>query len=176
MYMASYSVNSNYAYHHGFLWSSLTPAPPVITQASEGLYCYAAPDCQPNKSFQNSNYWVSPLWGYYTFTGFDKPVDNGIWNKAKAGSAIPVKFGLGGNHGTTGILKSGFPTVTKVLCTTGGEDGEAKPAVSNGFTYDAASDQYNYVWKTDKGLRGQCHRFDLGLIDGSTHIFNVQFT
>jgi hypothetical protein len=49
-YMASYSVNSNYAYQHAFPWSSLTPAPPVITETLEGLYCYAAPDCKPNRA------------------------------------------------------------------------------------------------------------------------------
>jgi len=35
----------------------------------------------------------------YAFSGFFQPIDNNAINAAKAGSAIPVKFSLGGNQG-----------------------------------------------------------------------------
>ena len=35
--------------------------------------------------------------------------------------------------------------------------------------------QYIYAWKTDKTWAGKCFTFQLGLNDGSTHYFSVQF-
>ena len=36
-------------------------------------------------------------------------------NVAKAGSGIPVKFSLGGNHGL-GVLAAGFPASERIQC------------------------------------------------------------
>jgi hypothetical protein len=66
-------------------------------------------------TFRDTNYWVTPLWGY-DFAGFFQPVDNApTLNVAKAGSAIPVKFSLGGNQGLD-IFQTGYPRVTTVSC------------------------------------------------------------
>jgi hypothetical protein len=35
--------------------------------------------------------------------------------------------------------------------------------------------QYTYVWKTDKSWKGQCRRFTLTLIDGTTHAADFKF-
>jgi hypothetical protein len=120
---------------------------------------------------------VSPLWISYDFAGFFPPVANAGYNTAKAGSAIPVKFSLGGDYGLQ-ILKTaaGFPKVTP--CNSGATG--TTPSVSfaagtSGLTYDATAGQYTYVWKTDKAWAGQCAQFDLGLNDDSSHTFNVQF-
>ncbi|MGI9076212.1 MAG: PxKF domain-containing protein [Gemmatimonadaceae bacterium] len=45
----------------------------------------------------------------------------------------------------------------------------------SGLTYDAASDQYNFVWKTSTTWAGTCRQFDLRLADGSVHRANFQF-
>ena len=42
-------------------------------------------------------------------------------------------------------------------------------AGASGLTYDPASDQYNYVWKTEKGWAGQCRLLSVRLADGSVH-------
>jgi hypothetical protein len=45
----------------------------------------------------------------YTFAGFFAPVDNRpIRNTVKAGSAVPVKFSLAGDHGLA-IFTAGYP-------------------------------------------------------------------
>ncbi len=104
-------------------------------------------------------------------TGFFQPVDNlPTENQVKAGSGIPVKFSLGGNQGL-GILASGYPASQKVACDGGApiSDIEQTTTANQGLTYDAATAQYNYVWKTDKSWAGTCRLFTLRLIDGTDH-------
>jgi len=43
------------------------------------------------------------------------------------------------------------------------------------LTYDAATDRYTYVWKTDTAWRG-CRQLVVELTDGSVHRANFQFT
>jgi hypothetical protein len=89
-------------------------------------------------------------------------------NAAKSGSAVPIKFSLGGNRGLA-IIASGFPKFTSVSCTTAPVDAIEDFASSNsGLSYDSTANQYTYVWKTTKGKTG-CYRFDLMLVDGKTY-------
>lgn len=37
--------------------------------------------------------------------------------------------------------------------------------------YDATTDRYSYVWKTDPARAGQCRQFRLQLADRSVHTF-----
>lgn len=116
----------------------------------------------------------------YLWTGFFQPVDTGIWNSAKAGAAIPVKFDLNGNQGLD-VLKAGYPAVTQTTCpgaAVASDAIEQYVTASGGstLTYDSVAHQYVYVWKTQKAWAGKCFTFDLGLKDGSSHTFNVQFT
>jgi hypothetical protein len=54
----------------------------------------------------------------YHFSGFFSPVDNPpVFNTAKAGSAIPVKFSLGGNQGLD-IFNPGYPASQRITCDT----------------------------------------------------------
>jgi hypothetical protein len=46
---------------------------------------------------------------------------------------------------------------------------------NSGLNYDAASNTYTYVWKSDKSMGGTCQLFTLLLIDGSDHIAYFQF-
>jgi hypothetical protein len=122
----------------------------------------------------------------YDFTGFFQPVDNpgaaeDVVNAAKAGSSIPVKFKLGGNQGLD-IFRpadpTAYPNVRLTDCTSQAtldpiETTTANPA---GLTYDAATDSYIYVWKTQKAWAGQCGTFRLGLKDGSDHHAFFKFT
>ena len=113
----------------------------------------------------------------YDFTGFFQPVDMDKLNTAKAGSAIPIKFSLDGDPGL-GILRDGYPKVTRIGCTTSTATDEIESTLtagSSGLTYDAATDNYTYAWKTSKSWAGGCYRFELGLDDGSSHTFNVAF-
>ena len=44
------------------------------------------------------------------------------------------------------------------------------------MNYDAATDQYNYVWKTDKSWAGTCRQLVLKLGDGTVKTALFTFT
>jgi hypothetical protein len=109
----------------------------------------------------------------YPWTGFFAPVDNlPTLNIAKAGSAIPVKFSLGGDQGL-GILATGYPKVVVITCDTNTPTDVIESTVTPGqstLTYDATAGQYIYVWKTDKAWAGTCRQLQVKLVDGTTHV------
>jgi hypothetical protein len=130
----------------------------------------------------------------FDFSGFYQPVDmNGVFNKAKAGSAIPVKFSLDGaprpgsnTDGLAGAL-SAFdttlnpnPVAVLVACPTSTaliDVIEEVAADSNsGLKYDPAADQWVYVWKTTTVLANSCRQLRVKLADGTTKTANFQFT
>ena len=115
---------------------------------------------------------------YDAFRGFFQPVDNPpTLNKVKAGSAVPVKFSLGGDKGL-GVFAEGYPRSRTISC-----DSEAPmdtieqtvSASSSGLSYDTSSDQYTYVWKTHKSWTG-CRQLEMVLKDGSLHEANFKLT
>ena len=117
---------------------------------------------------------------YYDFAGFLPPVDEEpAINQANAGQAIPMQFSLNGNQGTD-IFTAGYPEVQQVSCSTGvpvnnSTLSDADTSGNSGLQYDASTDTYTYVWKTDKAWAGTCQQFTLGLNDGSTHTATFQF-
>jgi Tol biopolymer transport system component len=136
----------------------------------------------------------------YDFRGFFSPVDNPgpgpdyVINKVKAGSAVPVKFGLGGNQGTTvpEIFAESpnstpdnplyYPISRQIpegLGATTDPIEETVTAGSSGLSYDPLTDQYTYVWKTDKSWGangGQDRELILKLADGTRHTALFHFT
>jgi hypothetical protein len=108
----------------------------------------------------------------YLWTGFFQPVDNTNLNVTKAGSAIPVKFNLGGNQGLA-IFAANYPSSSQVNCDAITEDQdtieETVNAGGSSLVYDNTASQYIYVWKTDKSWAGKCRRLDVKLNDGTTH-------
>jgi hypothetical protein len=120
----------------------------------------------------------------YNFHGFFQPVDNGgVFNVAKAGSAIPVKFDLSGNQGL-GILAAGSPAVSAAQCpsSTTLQDTieETSAATNSGLQFDATANlpfgQYIYVWKTAASFAGTCKMLNVKLIDGTSHTAFFKFT
>jgi len=114
----------------------------------------------------------------YSFSGFFRPVDNTpTLNLAKAGSAIPVKFSLGGDEGLS-IFATGYPKWQKISCDTSAPSDtidETVTAGSSSLSYDPAADQYVYVWKTDKAWAGTCRQLIVRLNDGADHVANFKF-
>jgi hypothetical protein len=112
----------------------------------------------------------------FTFTGFFSPVDNTpTLNVTKAGSAIPVKFGLGGDKGLN-VLAANSPASGPVQC--GGTADTIEQTVTAGnssLSYNATTQQYTYTWKTDKSWAGTCRQFVLKLKDGTSYPANFQF-
>ena len=111
------------------------------------------------------------------FAGFFAPVDNPpTVNTAKAGSAIPLKFSLGGNRGLA-VFAAGYPRVVAIACETGVPTDEIETTVTaggSGLSYDAAADRYQYTWKTVKGWTG-CRRLELRFVDGSLYVATFKF-
>ncbi|TYB42639.1 PxKF domain-containing protein [Microbispora tritici] len=107
----------------------------------------------------------------WPFRGFLPPVDNPpMVNAVQAGQAIPVKFGLGGYRGMD-VFAAGSPASGQISCSLGQTDSVEQAVTAGGspLSYDAAKDQYTYVWKTDKAWSGQCRRLNVTLADGTQH-------
>jgi len=117
--------------------------------------------------------------GAYDFTGFFPPVANPpTINQRHAGAAVPLKFSLSGNQGLK-ILAPGSPSSVQVSCSSEAPIGTPLPVSSpghSGLTYDASSDTYTFVWKTDRAWAGTCRRIDLTLNDGTTHSAQMRFS
>jgi len=114
----------------------------------------------------------------YAWTGFFNPVDNlPTVNTTKAGSAVPVKFSLGGNQGMA-IMVASYPKSAPMQCGGATQDPleETSTAGSSSLTYDASANQYVYVWKTEKAWAGTCRQLQLKLADGSMHLAGFSFS
>jgi hypothetical protein len=124
----------------------------------------------------------------YDWHGFFQPIDNNpdqsgnvalatVWNSAKAGQAIPVKFSLSGNQGLS-IFAAGYPKSVKVACPSATpvlDVIETYASSTSGLHYDAALDQYVYVWKTASSLASTCQRLEVRLDDGTSHYAFFKF-
>lgn len=113
----------------------------------------------------------------YPFAGFFPPVDNPpTLNQVNAGQGIPIKFSLGGDRGL-GILAAGSPVSQQIDCPSGApiDDIEQTTTSPSGLTYDASSDRYTYVWKTESAWSGTCRQFTLRLADGTDHLARFTF-
>lgn len=109
----------------------------------------------------------------YPFVGFSRPVDNEpTVNALKAGSAVPLKFSLGGDRGLN-IFAAGYPATGTSTCPGGGAVtnpiDETIALGNSDLSYDAASNQYIYVWKTQKAWANTCRELTVRLIDGTDH-------
>jgi hypothetical protein len=115
----------------------------------------------------------------FLFSGFFAPVDNPpVLNQVKAGQAIPVTFSLGGNEGLE-IFMPDSPVSQKIGCDTTAPVDAIETTVTAGsssLTYNPSTDQYTYVWKTDKAWANTCRQLLVQLLDGIAHMANFKFT
>lgn len=117
---------------------------------------------------------VTPI----SFGGFLQPIDSyPTLNVMKAGSAVPVKFSLGGFHGLD-IFAPGYPKSQVMNCGSSVLESAVEQTVNAGgssLSYDAASDTYSYIWKTEKNWAGTCRQLVIQLTDLSPHYANFKF-
>jgi hypothetical protein len=88
-----------------------------------------------------------------------------------------MKFRLGGDHGLN-ILAANSPSPGQVGCPAGTPVTAVETTSTAGagtLTYDAATDAYNYVWKTESNWSGTCWTFNMTLADGSPHKATFRF-
>jgi hypothetical protein len=114
----------------------------------------------------------------YNFSGFFHPVDNPpTVNVVNAGRAIPVKFSLSGDKGLN-IFGPGYPASQQIACSDGAPVSEIEQTVTAGgssLSYDAESDTYTYVWKTEESWAGTCRQLIVRLNDGSERVAFFKF-
>ena len=104
-------------------------------------------------------------------TGFLPPISNlPAVNRANAGEAIKIIFGLGGDFGLA-VLATGSPASRRTDCTTGAPIGAVEPTTSTDrkdtLGYDRKTQTYTYSWKTVKAWAGTCRRLVLTVSNGS---------
>ena len=128
-------------------------------------------DYAPSQSSPTATF--SLRWPFTGFLGLQNPP---VFNSAKGGTAVPIKFSLGANRGL-GIFASGWPKMGTMDCTTSGTPfGTLTAAQNTGFRFDTANGHYTYDWKTEKGWSGTCRQFVIRLVDGSERILRFRFT
>jgi parallel beta-helix repeat protein len=144
------------------------------TVGSHSVACTAT-DNAGNTATVYAEYQVSNV---FNFVGFFQPVDNlPTLNLATAGSSIPVKFSLGGDQGLA-IFAAGYPASSAIQCDASEPGAVIEETVIAGgstLSYNATTDQYNYVWKTDKTWKGTCRVLVVKFTDGSQHFAKFRF-
>lgn len=109
---------------------------------------------------------------HYPWDGFKAPINNQpTLNATNAGRAIPVKFSLGANEGLA-IFAPSSPASQTIDCSTGAVIDELEQTTTAGgssLSYDASTDTYTYVWKTNSAWAGTCRRLTVTLDDGTSH-------
>ena len=114
----------------------------------------------------------------YNFTGFFAPIDNPpVFNEMKAGQGAPVKFSLGGNQGLN-IFAAGSPSSIQITCNSGDPIdpvSETETAGQSSLSYDATTDRYKYVWKTENSWKNTCRQLTVTLRDGTVHSAKFKF-
>ncbi len=148
-------------------FSYTPPAGTVLKAGTKTLQADFTPADSAN--YNNASAQVQIVVNPYSFTGFFQPIDMGIYNSAKAGSTIPVKFSLGGDKGMT-ILAASSPSATKVSCdpSVSIDAVEETTTATSGLKYDPVANQYIYNWKTASSYAGTCQRLTVSLADGTT--------
>lgn len=139
-----------------------------------------ATDHAGNSASATVDYTVNAPNNGYVWSGFLGPISNPpAVNSVNAGAAVPVKFSLGGDFGLA-IFAGGSPTVQAVICNSGGvpipgapEEATVSPS---GLQFDATTNSYSYVWKSNKAWANSCRRLLLRFTDGSEQVALFHFT
>jgi arabinogalactan endo-1,4-beta-galactosidase len=114
----------------------------------------------------------------YDFSGFFGPVASApATNVVSAGSVVSIQFSLAGDQGPS-VLAAGYPKSRPVNCNTAAPTGASTPtagARAKALSYDSQTNQYVYVWKTDKAWAGTCRELIVKLADGTEHFARFSF-
>jgi hypothetical protein len=145
----------------------------TIDTTTVGSYSFVvnAADNADNTSSASATYAV--VWPF----AFTSPVDAlPTLNKVKAGASVPIKFTLGGDRG---LDLFAAPVGVNTISCGSGADVDAVEEISapgaSGLSYDAATQTYTYVWRTNKAWQGSCRQLVLTMADGSKHRADFDF-
>jgi uncharacterized repeat protein (TIGR01451 family) len=94
-------------------------------------------------------------------------------NVARAGSSVPVRWQI--SDGSGGFIRDLSAVAAVRFAQTACDQTSSETTVqadtsgNSGLRYDAASEQYQFNWQTDRDMAGRCFLFILELADGTTH-------
>ena len=151
------------------LTGSFSYTPAAGTSFAAGTYSLSVQFTPASGNYSAASKAVSiTVSGAMRFAGFFAPLRNMPYvNAVQAGSAIPVKFTVGGYRGRSVLLQT--PTSTEVACPAGAPENVVRPGLAVLPGLRSLGYSYNYVWKTNPSWAGTCRVFVLTLADGSTH-------
>ena len=105
------------------------------------------------------------------FEGFQAQVPVPFLNRAVAGTAIRLSFGLGGFEGYD-LLADGSPASRYYPCENGApgpaDVQAAVDATSSSFAYYPTNHSYTYIWKTEASWAGSCRELIFTFRDASS--------
>lgn len=84
---------------------------------------------------------------------------------------------MGGNQGLN-IFAAGSPSSQQIACDTAAPLSDIATTTTPGGStlgYDAATDTYTYVWKTDSAWKNTCRQLTVKFSDNATHVANFRF-
>lgn len=180
-YLLDQQVNAEYSCRDEASGSGLLscagPVPngaPLDTAAvGTRTFTVKASDRARNSASESHDYGV-----IYDFGGFFSPVDNPpTSNTVKAGRAVPVKFSLGGDQGLD-VFAEGYPRSGPLVSDPDAPQDaveQTETAGESSLSYDPATNEYTYLWKTEKAWSGEVRQLVLKLDDGSEHTANFDF-
>ena len=111
------------------------------------------------------------------YKGFLPPINNARTTPIHPGAGVPVQFTLGGFRGLD-IFAPGSPSSVGISCPLSAGSGDVvltDTPGNSGLSYDASTDTYTYVWKTDKAWGGTCRRLVVSFGDGSVRTADFAF-
>ena len=76
------------------------------------------------------------------------------------------------------VLAAGYPIATLVACDASAPGDDIEETINAGgssLSYDAATDRYSYVWRTNKAWKGTCRLLVVRLSDGTDHFAKFRF-
>jgi CSLREA domain-containing protein len=112
------------------------------------------------------------------YRGFLPPINNVRTTPIHPGAGVPVQFRLGGFRGLD-IFAAGSPSSVGIACPLSAGSGDVlltDTPGNSGLSYDATTDTYTYVWKTQKAWAGTCRRLVVSFGDGSVRTADFAFT
>lgn len=148
--------------------TSPTEAVPDPCVVSRGFAASGAGDAQVTVRTSQFSIWNVGKLSYTLKAGLEPVNLPPVVNTTKAGGAVPVRFKLGGNRGLD-VFATGFPKSSVMTCSGGSKD-EVEltlPLAKSSLVYERLTQQYIYLWKTDKTWRG-CRDLVLTFRDGSS--------
>ncbi|HEX2251032.1 MAG TPA: PxKF domain-containing protein [Gemmatimonadales bacterium] len=139
----------------------------MLTGGNHVLSVVFTPE-SPNYRATQATAIVTVNWSAIVFKGFFAPVKNlPAVNVLMAGSAVPIKFTVGGYRGQQVLGQS--PRSVEVTCPAGTPETIIRPGIAASSGLRSLGYSYTYVWKTNPSWAGTCRKFILTLIDGSVH-------